>query len=446
MSSSLKNINFISYNNTDDITIIPYINSNIIINNTLKIPNTHDEDGLNNELSIRKNSNAYIQLKDQNDGNFKTIYLNDNSIYFTPSSNNIPSESTRIITNNELQNEIEILSSDVVDPLVFSNIFLSNTGILNFLNSNTYDVESNNIIGFTQINGDIYFRNSNNSEWISLETLGGNATSILGYPISISNISNNHILIYNNDTGNFNNTEFKLLLDKSPQLGNDLNANNYSIQFNNSSNGITDEFNNSLIKFNSNNSNDSNTHLIISHKGDKMPLLTVDGNISNIDLNIESKNADINLNSDDLNISASNIYMSNLINMQFNSGFITESIYTITENLPLSTSIISPTIIEPSDGIILFNISGNNTNYYANIKEGINGQKLNLIYESNGSNNSLTLEFSYSNGSVSKIGTGSGLHDNLIFNTPGQGSTLVYLGNLNNRSRWQVLNTGGSVV
>lgn len=440
--SLIKHTEFKKYNNSNNnITLIPYNAENIIINNTLRISNSHDQDGKDNTLSISKNSNATIELKDRDDGYFKKIYINDNSLYLTPSTSNVDSDSIRFLSSDELQNEIETISSDTSDPLIFTNIFTS--GTMHFVD-NTYD--ESNITGFRVTNGNIEYKNNDELGWISLRSLGDNTSNLANLnDVTISNtITNNQILIY--DNGEFINSNISIINDSTPTLGGNLViSENTGLLFNDNSYGLLYENNATALVLESTNSNINNqSYFILNHKNDEMPRITTGGDISNIDINIEAS-GDLNFNSDDFNVVCSNLYLNNIVSMQFGSGFISESIYTLNDD-DLSTNNSSPTIIEPSDSVILFNLSTSNTNYYANLRPGINGQKLNIIYDHEGSNSSVTLEFSKSNGSASFIGTGAGLNNELIFNTTGQSVNLLYLGNLGStRSRWQALSTGALV-
>ncbi len=79
--------------------------------------------------------------------------------------------------------------------------------------------------------------------------------------------------------------------------------------------------------------------------------------------------------------------------------------------------------------------------YWANVSAGIDGQKLNLIYNKVSTNSniiSVLADFG-----TNKLITGSGYTKGLIFETTGQSTTLIYLGSGINA--WQVLNTGAGI-
>ena len=92
--------------------------------------------------------------------------------------------------------------------------------------------------------------------------------------------------------------------------------------------------------------------------------------------------------------------------------------------------------LTPADSSSCFVNSSNSGTYWANVGAGIEGQKLNLIYNNKGSNSISVLANFGSNGIITNTGYSNGL----VFSNTGQSSSLVYLdGDIN---AWQILNTG----
>ena len=441
-TSQTGQLNIINKNELfEDIILEPlFNNSNIIINNTLKINSTHNQEGLTNQLSNTKNSNALIYLKDQSDGFFKKLFINDNSFYITPSDGENESANAKFLITSELQNEIETISNDNNDPLVFSNIYINNDGHLQW-----YDSNNSNIIGFRNNNGYIQFRDDYYNTWSNVSGLGSNVSLGSLNGIDFTDEAENQILVFNSDL-DIVNIDFEIVNDLSPQLGGNLDMNNHNLILGSNTDGIIDNNSNIILSFDTSSTIEEYIYLTNSnlYTSNNIPTITVNGTETDIDIQIESKNdGDVILASNNtIKTESPYVTLSNLTSLSLSSGYIKESIYTITSP---STDNLSPTIIEPNDGIILINISVSD-NYYISLRDGENGQKLSLIYEANVSNASVTMSFSNSSGGSRKIGTGAGLYDNIIFNNAGQGAQLVYLENLNDdRNRWQVLNTGATV-
>ena len=79
--------------------------------------------------------------------------------------------------------------------------------------------------------------------------------------------------------------------------------------------------------------------------------------------------------------------------------------------------------------------------YWANVSAGIEGQKINFIFNNKSSNSISVLANFGSKGIIIGSGYNNGL--GLIFETTGQSTSLIYLDD--GIDAWQVLNTGASV-
>lgn len=434
-----KNINNSNISNSN-IVITTQANDkfDIVLNNTFKVSHTYDGEGLTPPIrGINTTGNIFI--KDQDDGYFKRFYVDNNEFFLEPLTDGTYYQPVRFIDTSNLQVDIEELSKDDSsdNALVFSNIYLANTAVINFLPTIQHPHDLTVITGFKQEGGELYYKNYGDMVWKPISTVS-DGTSYLNDldDVTLSTRVNNQVLMYDSGSSVFRNSNIVISTDSSPSLGGNLTVGSYNLTFNNDSLGLVDNTGNSIVSISNVNTTDQ-SRLVLQHSAAESPEITVEGSSSDIDLVISSKgNGDIDINSSNLDINSSNVNLTNLTNLSFSSGFIQKSINTITT---LSSSIGSPTTISSGYNIILFNISGDDGNYYATLDNGLSGQAIDIIFDSTGSNNTVNLSF------TSKVGTGTGLYDNLSFSTPGQSSSLIYLGSLGSRNRWQVTNTGALV-
>jgi hypothetical protein len=439
MGDTRKKVLNITGDNNGNIFINPHKDpDNLLINNTFKVSHTYNNEGLEDSIQD-SNRTGNIFIKDQSDGYFKRFYVNNNEFFIEPMTDGIYNEPVRFIESSNLQTEIETLSTDNTSEgaLVFSNIYLANEGIINFLSTETPPHDTSIISGFKVESGELSFKNSGDSSWTALTTSVGGATNLNQLSdVSLSTRVNNQVLLYDSSSSVFRNSNIVISTDTNPILGGNLVVGSFNMIFNNESKGLIDSTGNSIVRISNNNTTDQ-SYVLFQHSSAETPEIKVEGSSSDIDMVISSKGTgDIDINSSNLDINSSNVNLTSLTNLSFSSGFIQKSINTVNS---LSTNIGSPTSLSSSYNIILFNISGNNNNYYATLADGSNGQCLDIIYDTSGSNNTINISFN------SKVGTGTGLYNTLTFTTSGQASSLVYLGNLGSRNRWQVLNTGALI-
>ena len=411
--------------------------SNLIVNNTLFIPLTKN----NNNLS--GNENTLIALKDRTDGKFKSLIIENNDLYIHPadittkSLAEITSEKKLILRQDDLENEINQIAGD----LEFSNIHIARTGgYINFFSSNI-NLNSQTVDAGFRVNGggSLQFKNVGGS-WTNVGAGGG---------------------------GGLNG----IIDDTTPQLGGTLDTNSQDISFTTNSDlllaagnanlQIADNTSNVIVEFND--SNTSGNHIVFTKRnlsGSIMPEITVDGD-TNVDLRLKTRGSgDLYLDTNgasgggDIIVSTSNIDINDMSNLNISTGrvnlidvnlnltansHITSSLQFL-ENADLSTNPASPQNITCRSDTVIFDISGNNGNFYAEIANGNQGQNTNLIFDTAGNNNRLEVTFA----GTGNVGVGTGMGNKLIYTQSGQSTSMMYLqfsGDAS-RNRWQVLNTG----
>ena len=112
---------------TSNITIVP-ANQNaakLLLNNSIRVPFSDDYEGI--RYSGALNSNVYLEIKDQEDGYFKKLSVNSNSVYIS---------GQELIRVDDLENII----NDLPNAIVFNNVYINaysgpNVGYINFLTS-----------------------------------------------------------------------------------------------------------------------------------------------------------------------------------------------------------------------------------------------------------------------------------------------------------------------
>lgn len=410
--------------------------SNLIINNTLFIPLTK------NNNNLYGNENTLFALKDRADGKFKSLFIENNDLYIHPadittkSLAEISAEKKLILRQDDLENEINKIAND----LEFSNIHINRTdGYINFFSSNI-NLNSQTVdVGFrVNIGGSLQFKNVGGN-WTNVGANGGGINWVVD--------------------------------DTTPQLGGTLDTNSQDISFTTNSNllfasgntnlQIIDNTSNAIIQFND--SNTSGNHIVFTKRnlsGSIMPEIGVTGD-NNVDLRLKTcGSGDLYLDTNgvigggDIIVSTSNIDINDMSNLNISTGrvnlvdvnlnlssnsHITSSLQFL-KNVDLSNNPISPQNITCRSDTLIFNISGNSGTFYAEIAKGSQGQNTNLIFDTPGSNNRLEVTFA----GTGNIGVGTGMGNKLIYTQSGQSTSMMYLqfsGDAS-RNRWQVLNTG----
>ena len=265
---------------------------------------------------------------------------------------------------------------------------------------------------------------------------------------------NNQYIIYNSTTEKFVNANLSIANDTNPILAGDLTIGDYLIKFGDTENrlvynagGIID---NNLIVLKNNSSLTNNySYLEINNAditGIVNPAIIAKSTYedSNVGIELTTLNSgDINLNAmtGNVNVNATHLIINgdSITSNMYINGFTKNSIYRTSNkqggyvpatywDVPLTTDTI----------LFNFNNISSNGSYYANVGVGVDGQKLNLIFNSTSTNINVNVFFG-----ANKLIVGSGFANGLTFNTSGQSSSLIYLAE--DIDAWQALNTGSSI-
>jgi hypothetical protein len=416
--------------------------SNITINNSIKIPHSASTTKLHSE-----NSNAGIFIKDINSngtGKFYRINVNSNptgepSLYF----NNY-----EVIDTKNLLHELETILDDY--PLETSNIIVKG-GYINFNNGsniNTINTQQGaNGVGLRySSNNTVQFKNFDTG-WIDLVdiTKHDQFAELIDVDIYSNPLKNNQYITYNSNNSKFVNSNLSIIHDINPTLGSNLNVGTYFLRFNNTtnrfvynSNSLAGIIDNNLLVLKNNTTITGNTNYLEINNNvyDTNPSIVARSSIVNNDVGITLETTGVG--NIELNASNGGVYTNS--DSLVISGFVKNSIYrTSTKTGGYNPN--TPWNIPLTNDTILFDFTNSSSQgtYYANIGDGVDGQKLNLIYNNKGSNTISVLVDFTSNGIILGTGYGNGLY----FDTIGQSSTLIYLGE--DINAWQVLNTGSGV-
>ena len=409
--------------------------SNITINNTVKITKSAYQTN-----SASDNTDAAILLKDINSSGQGAFYplKVDSSEYSTPY---LYFNSNIIIDESNLLNELENIL--MVHPLETSNIIITG-GYINFWNGTipNSNVGSSGVGVRYSSNNTVQFKNYN-TDWIDLVdiTTHDEFRELVDVDVYSNPLLNNQYITYNASSNLFVNSNLAIVNDTNPTLGGNLAIGNNSLFFgadpsnlyySNSSSGVV----NPLVQFKDNTSFTGVANYLQVANADNSynPTLSALGISTDIGLNLNTKGAgDITLNA-----TSGNIY--NNADSLVVSGFLKSSIYrtstkvggyipSTTWNIPLTNDII----------LFDFNNSAMGGTYWANVGAGMNGQKLNLIFNNKSSNVvSVLADFG-----INGVLVGTGYSNGLAFATTGQSTSLVYLGD--GIDAWQVLNTGSGI-
>ena len=437
--------------------------SKITINNSIIIPKSAELTNNNND-----NRNAGLLLKDINSigsGNFYRLNVssmtNDSPVLYF---NNNP-----IIDISNILSELEeILKYHTLET---SNIFVSG-GYINFTNGsnpNTNQGEtgvglrynSNNMIQFKNYGG----------EWTDLIDIlqHDQFSELKDVDVYTHPLQNNQYITYNATNQKFVNTTLAIKNDPNPILGGDLNIGDYLLRFSDEYNRIVYNYggiidNNLLVLKNNTTMTNDYSYIEIGNAditGELNPTISAKSTYNiDVGININALNAGnilLNAIQGNVNVNATHLIISNnlvvndslIVNSNIAvknatvSGYSVSSIYR-TSNKPggfnpgPSNTWNAPLLSDT----ILFNFSNSSTSgtYYTNVSAGIDGQKLNLVF--NNSNVSNFIEVNVFFG-ANKVLVGSGFASTLKFDTSGQASSLMYLAD--SIQCWQALNTGAGL-
>ena len=437
MSNNIKTENIYTLGNINNTL------SNVAINNSIKIPYSAASTNLKS-----KNSNAGILIKDINsngNGNFYMLNVNSNNtvnpqLFF---NNNV------VIDGSNLLSELEYELIDNNRTFDTSNISVGG-GYINFINGSI----PNSNIGNTGVglryssSNTMQFKNYN-TDWINLEdiTKHDQFSELNDVNVSSNPLLNNQYITYNATSNLFVNSNLSISNDLNPTLGGNLKIGNNLIHFSNTTSrlvyntaGTTNVINNDILTLKNNTyASGHSNYLEINNSDNGSDPAIIAKSTGNLDTDIglsitATGSGNITLNAQQGNINA------NCDSLQV-SGFNVSSIYRTSTNV--GGYIPDTTFSMPlTNDTVLFDFinSSQSGTYWANVNAGIDGQKLNLIYNNTGSNVISVLANFGSNGAI----IGTGYVNGLIFNSVGQSSSLMYLGNGINA--WQVLNNTISSV
>lgn len=422
--------------NISSINVLNNINDtlgNVTINNTIKIPCS-----ALTTFSSLNNANACILLKDVNSngaGLFYSLKV-DSSEYSTPY---LYFNSNVVIDESNLLSELENILVNY--PLDTSNIIITG-GYINFFNGSIPNTnQGSNGVGLRySSNNTVQFKNYD-TDWIDLVdiTKHDQFRELVDVDVYTNPLQNNQYIIYDAISNLFVNANLAIINDSNPTLANDLLAGNNSIVFNSTTTDIIyDDLlrRNPYISLVNNTEYTGTVNYLEFDNADSgyEPSIICRGSDTNVGLNINTKGS----GNIQLNASFGNIYTNS--DSLVIGGFMKNSIFRTSSNpggyLPYTTWNLPLT-----NDIILFDFNSNSSNgtYWANVSAGLDGQKLNLIFNNKSSNVISVLADFGTNGLL----VGTGYSNGFIFGTTGQSTSLVYLGD--GIDAWQALNTGADV-
>jgi hypothetical protein len=412
------------------------LQSNVSINYTIKIPQTPETTN-----NIIDNANACILLKDinsiANNGYGEFYPLKVNSLEYTTPY--LYFNSNLVIDSSNLLSELETILINY--PLDTSNIIITG-GYINFFNGSLPNINQGaNGVGIRYSSNNTVQFKDNNTDWKDIADISGvnQFRNLLDVDVYTTPLQNNQYIIYDAGSNIFVNSNLSIFNDPTPTLSNDLiigtnsliySSNNSNIIFDNSINR------NTLLSLVNNTTSTGNSNYFEINNADtgNDPFIECKGTDTNIGIDITTKGiGDIRLNASYSNIYTNSDsliiggYQRNSIYRTSNKvdGYLPEN----TWNIPINTDII----------VFDFNNASPTGTYWANVSAGIDGQKLNFIFNNKSSNVISVLTDFGSNGII----VGTGFSNGLVFDTTGQSTSLVYLGY--GIDAWQVLNTGSSV-
>jgi hypothetical protein len=259
------------------------------------------------------------------------------------------------------------------------------------------------------------------------------------------------------------NSNLTIIDDNNPYLGGILDTNGFNIKFTSNS-GIIDGTGNLALQIETSNSNPNFLNIRKTRNSVNENILDLhadsnNGN-NNVNMRISTNGAgdlEIDLNNDtqtnkgDFIIKADEVSFNDITSFSMTTGtFIGSVDFVVLSDGGYSSDSGNPSNINLETETLVLQVNGNDTRYYLYLLDGLNGQKSNLVFETNGSNNKVEIEFLSNNSIIKKVGTGTGLANKFIFNNAGQSAILQYFNfsgypENSERNRWQVLNTGCSV-
>jgi hypothetical protein len=410
----------------------------ITINNSIKIPRSADSTN-----KVSDNANAAIYIKDIN-----SSISNNTGIFYPLNVNSLLTTVPSLYFNGDLIISTQNMLSEIENILEYFPIELSNIivdgGYINFYNGtipNSNQGSSGVGLRYSS-NNTVQFKNFD-TDWIDLVdiTKHDQFSELVDVDVYSNPLLNNQYITYNATSNLFVNSNLAIINDINPTLGGDLTVGDHFIRFSNSSSRLVYKDNtvidNNLVVLKNNTTFSGVVNYLEINNADIAddPSIIAKSSVNlNIGLKLETS-GDGNIQ---LNASLGNIYANS--DSLVISGYVQNSIYRTSAKpggyLPDTTWNVPFT----SDTILFdFNSATSTGTYWANVGAGLDGQKLNIIYNNKSSNVISVLVDFGSNGVIVGTGFASGLN----FTTVGQSSSLIYLGE--DIDAWQVLNTGSGV-
>ena len=413
-----SNFNILSLNVLPDTA--DSLNS-ITINNSIKIPKSS-----NNTNNTIDNSNAGILIKDINSngsGDFYSLKVNslptDNPNLFF--NGNVVIDSTNLLS--ELENEL-VNNNRVLDT---SNIIVHG-GYINFFNgTNPNSNQGGDGVGlrYDNANNTVQFKNFD-TNWIDLVdiTKHDQFSELVDVDVHTNPLLNNQYITYNSTSELYVNSNLAIINDTHPQLGGNLMIGSNILQYSSTSSRIVynsagtfeDIIDNNLLVLKNNSIQTDIVNYLEINNADFNDDIEINARSYNdTDSNVGIIMATTGTGDIQLNAQQGNIYTNS--DSLIISGYIKNNIYRTssaiggynpdtTTNVPLSSDTILFDFIDAST-------SGT---YWANVGVGLDGQKLNLVYNNKGSNIISVLADFGSNGVI----TGTGYSNGLVFASSGQ--------------------------
>jgi hypothetical protein len=436
--------------------------SNIVINNTLGV-NFTDPKIEYNEVT---NSNAGIFIKDRTDGIFKDLYVEDNDLYIVPKTYDSVGDAVTVSSPVQIlrYDEFETILSGDANELSYGNVNIKNGYYVRFLETDDVDTDTS-FIAFRQENGKIEYRNKTDSSWQLLSAGGGGGVSNF-YDLQDVDIMKVNTQTYEyikfNGTNELINSNLSISDDNTPALGGELDTTGFDIKFSGDS-SIIDSTGNTAIQVVA---TDSNTNFLSIRKernssDEDVVNLHADSSINtNANMRISTRGSgdlEIDLNDEtdttkgDFIVKAAEFSLPDVDLFNMSTGkFVSSLDFKVLSDGGYSTDELNPTSIDMDAETIVLQINGNGNTYYLSLTDGLSGQKGNIVFETEGTGNSVVLTFKTSGGVDKNVGTGTGLANKMIFATAGQSAMLQYyefsgFASSYSRNRWQILNTGCAV-
>lgn len=432
--------------------------SNIVINNTLGVNYTNPKI----EYNEVTNSNAGIFIKDRTDGIFKDLYVEDNDIYIVPKTYDSINETVTVSSPVQIvrYDEFETILSGDVNELSYGNVNIKNGYYVRFLETDDVDTDTS-FIAFRQENGKLEYRNKTDTTWQLLSAGGGGASNfydLQDVDIMKINTKTYEYIKFNSDQELIN-ANLSISDDNAPILGGELDTSGFNIKFSSDS-SIIDTTGNTALQIIS---TDSNTNFLSIRKernsGDEDVVNLHADSILNTNANMRistrgSGDVEIDLNDEtqtskgDFIVKASEFSLPDVELFNMSTGkFVSSLDFKVLSDGGYSTDELNPTSIDMDAETIVLQINGNGNTYYLSLTDGLSGQKGNIVFETEGTDNSVVLSFKTSGGIDKKVGTGTGLANKMILTTAGQSAILQYyefsgFATSYSRNRWQILNTG----